>query len=144
MLFTVTSTNGFYPPLSKSGLNLVGKVSIVYRNLKSKKPRNLTKLYVHEFGFWYQVNSQIHTKKEFQFHSVLLQRKIWMVIAKALLPGNAARPLYCRALEPRALLPGTTCQATSAETLVQGNSCQGLLPGHYCRGTRARELMPGK
>jgi hypothetical protein len=40
LLFTVTSTNGFYsfppPPLSKNGLKLVCNVNIVYGNLKSE------------------------------------------------------------------------------------------------------------
>ncbi len=39
LLFTVTSTNGFYPPphpSSKSGLKLVCSVNIVYGNLKSE------------------------------------------------------------------------------------------------------------
>ncbi len=37
LLFTVTSTNGFYiPPLSKSNLKLVCDVNIVYGNIKSE------------------------------------------------------------------------------------------------------------
>jgi hypothetical protein len=45
------------PPPSKSGLQLVCNVNIVYENLKSENvsrlcPETATKLYVHEFGFW--------------------------------------------------------------------------------------------
>jgi hypothetical protein len=42
MLFTVTSTNGFYspPPLSKSGLKLVHNVNIVQENLKSQNSQD--------------------------------------------------------------------------------------------------------
>jgi hypothetical protein len=40
LIFTVTSTNGFYslppPPLCKSGLKLVCNINIVHRNLKSE------------------------------------------------------------------------------------------------------------
>ncbi len=56
LLFTVTSTKGFYsPPLSKNGLKLVCNVSISYGNIKSDlkiMPETWTKVYVHEFGFW--------------------------------------------------------------------------------------------
>jgi hypothetical protein len=58
LLFTVTSTKGFYsPPLSKSGLKLVCNVSIAYGNITSDLkirlcPETSTKLYVHKFGFW--------------------------------------------------------------------------------------------
>jgi hypothetical protein len=42
LLFTITTTNGFYSPLpsSKSGLKLVCNLNIVYRNLKSENSRN--------------------------------------------------------------------------------------------------------
>ncbi len=36
LLFTVTTTKGFYPPPSKSGLKLVFNLNIVYKNLKSE------------------------------------------------------------------------------------------------------------
>ncbi len=63
LLFTVTSTNGFYYPppplLSKSGLKLVCNVKNVYtetsslRTLKIRScPETSRKLYVHEFGFF--------------------------------------------------------------------------------------------
>ncbi len=41
MLFTVTSTNGYYPPPpGKSGLKLVCNVNIVYGNLKSENSQD--------------------------------------------------------------------------------------------------------
>jgi hypothetical protein len=42
LLFTVTSTNGFYSPLllSRSGLKLVCNVNIVYGHLKSENFRD--------------------------------------------------------------------------------------------------------
>ncbi len=55
MLFTVTSTNGFYSlhPSSISGLKLVCNVNIVYGTETSRlSPETSTKLYVHEFDFW--------------------------------------------------------------------------------------------
>jgi hypothetical protein len=52
LLFTVTSINGFYSSLSKSGLKLVCNVNIVNRNLKSENSEEYAqKLYAHEFGF---------------------------------------------------------------------------------------------
>jgi hypothetical protein len=58
-LLAITS-HGFYsfpPPLSKRGLKLVCNKNIVYRNLRSlkimsKNLNEITKSYVHEFGFW--------------------------------------------------------------------------------------------
>ncbi len=61
LLFTVTSTKGFYYPpplLSKSGLKLVCNVKIVYTETSSLRtlkirlcPKTSRKSYVHEFGF---------------------------------------------------------------------------------------------
>jgi hypothetical protein len=131
-----------------------------------RNPKTSTKLYVHEFGFWYRVPSQIHTKKS---------GKVWILfVSSTILQRRYCQGMqqghYCGALEPRALLPGTTGFGTSfralfagtaARPLLQGTSpraqlpwaiarpllqvhwCQGLLPGYYWRGTSARDYCWG-
>ncbi len=57
-----------FPPPSKSGLNLVSNVNIVYGNLKSENSQDYAqKLYVHEFGFWCMVFRAAEPSKMFPF-----------------------------------------------------------------------------
>ncbi len=65
LFFTVTSTNGFYSPsslLSKSGLNLVGNVNNVHRNLKSENSQDYAQKPQRNCKFMNSASGSIYRK----------------------------------------------------------------------------------